>query len=197
MCLCSRFDPTFALWACLTTSPFRWPLWPCTGNPAANPWLGSATSLPAPRNGFSPSLQYHLIRGRWVLQARQQCSMYDLGPPSPDITTPAHPRSTPSSGVGVQVFSLEIKQVMPGMAHNTWMNGEPFLGYPSNSFHALRRSNYADRHQHSDWSYIRVTRVSLAWWLSGITGPWARIMLMPGLLFEPGACLGQIKTWWQ
>ena len=111
---------------------------PVQENPAANPWLGSATSLPAPRNGFSPALQYHLIRGRWVLQARQQCSMYDLGPPSPDIFQKSYPLPTPASGVAVQVFSLESKQLMPGMAHNTWMNGEPFLGYPSNSFHALR-----------------------------------------------------------
>ena len=158
MCLCSRFYLTFALLACPTTSSFRWPLWPCTRNPAANPWLGSATSLPAPRNGFSPVQQYHLIRGRWVLQARQQCSMYDLNPPSLDIFKKSW---------------LSLKQ------------------FPCPS------SNYTDRHQHSDWSYIRVTRVSLAWWLSGITGPWALIMLMPGLLFEPWACLGQIKTWWQ
>ena len=145
--MCSRFYLTFALWACPTTSSFLWPLWPCTGNPAANPWLGSATSLPAPRNGFSPALQYHLIRGRWVLQARPQGSMYDLGPPSPGIFKKSHPCPPPLrplSGVWVQVFSLEIKQVMPGMAHNTWMNGEPFLGYPSNSFHALRPTIQTD-----------------------------------------------------
>ena len=58
--------------------------------------------------------------------------------------TPCPPPLHPLSGVGVQVFSLEIKQVMPGMAHNTWMNGEPFLGYSSNSFHALRPTIQTD-----------------------------------------------------